>query len=104
MTGPSPDATRRRWLTPTGFILAAAPWLWFLVRDRGGEVLDPVAVGMPIVLLVALVLAVIAAILRRRLLLLFAVSTAATPGAASAREVSIETIRACANGLRSIAP
>jgi endonuclease/exonuclease/phosphatase (EEP) superfamily protein YafD len=77
MTGPSPDATRRRWLTPTGLILAAAPWLWFLVRDRGGEVLDPVAVGMPIVLLVALVLAAIAAILRRRLLLLFAVSTAA---------------------------
>ena len=30
--------------------------------------------------------------------------TAATFGCASAREVSIETMRACANGLRSIAP
>ena len=77
MTGPSPDAPRRRWLTPAGLILAAAPWLWFLVRDRGGEVLDPVAVGMPIALLAALGLAVLAAIVRRRLLLLFALSTAA---------------------------
>lgn len=76
MTGPSPDAPRRRWLTPAGLILAAAPWLWFLVRDRASEVLDPVAVGMPIVLLVAVVLGAIAAILRRRLLLLFALSTA----------------------------
>jgi endonuclease/exonuclease/phosphatase (EEP) superfamily protein YafD len=77
MTGSSPDAPRRRWLTPAGLALVAAPWLWFLVRDRGGEVLDPIAVGMPILLLAALMTGLISAILRRRLLLSFAVSTAA---------------------------
>ena len=33
-----------------------------------------------------------------------AVTTAATPGSASARLVSIDRMRACANGLRRIAP
>jgi endonuclease/exonuclease/phosphatase (EEP) superfamily protein YafD len=64
--------------TVLGAALIAAPWLWFFVRDRDGQVLDTIAVGLPLVGFVALVMLGLAALLARRWLpLLLGLSIAA---------------------------
>jgi hypothetical protein len=55
-----------------------APWIWFLVRDLGGD-LDAVAVALPGIGAIALLGLGLVAALRRRLLPLLALRSAPWP-------------------------
>jgi len=60
-------------------LVAAAPWLWFAVRDLAlvDQLLDGVAIAMPLVLYCSIPMLAFAAILRRKLLVCGAMSLAA---------------------------
>ena len=59
-TSRGPRASARR-LLPIA-LAVAVPWLWFAVRALGGAILDPVAVGLPIIGLVAIVTTAVVAV------------------------------------------
>ncbi len=79
MANPSPagapaDDRRGRGPVATAVALAfiAAPWLWFVLRDLDGELVDTVAVGLPIVGAAGLLILGLVGLARRRWLPLMA--------------------------------
>ncbi len=71
--GASTSARPRRRVPPAlAVAVIAAPWLWFVLRDHDGELVDTLAVGLPTVGVAALLILGPLALTRRRWLPLLA--------------------------------